>query len=164
VSAAANGTTIVGGVAGAASEISWVSGGPLLDGALALRERVFCGEQGVALAEERDGRDHEALHLVVTASGEEVLGTLRVLVEDGCAKIGRVAVDRKRRRQGIASRMLSAALERARAEGCTSARLAAQTDAIELYRKLGFEVQSEPFLEAGIEHVWMRRGLPGEPP
>jgi hypothetical protein len=31
-----------------------------VEAALALREDVFCGEQGVSLADERDGRDAEA--------------------------------------------------------------------------------------------------------
>jgi len=35
-----------------------------LAAALALREEVFCGEQGVTLEGDRDGRDGEALHLV----------------------------------------------------------------------------------------------------
>ena len=35
-----------------------------LAAALALREEVFCGEQGVTFDGDRDGRDDEALHLV----------------------------------------------------------------------------------------------------
>ena len=34
-----------------------------LAAALALREEVFCGEQGVTLEGDRDGLDAEALHL-----------------------------------------------------------------------------------------------------
>ena len=49
--------------------------------ALALREEVFCGEQGVTLAGDRDGRDDEALHLVAVADG--VVGTCRLLIEPG---------------------------------------------------------------------------------
>ena len=51
------------------------------------------------------------------------------------------------------------AVEQARAEGCTRARLAAQTRATEVYAGVGFAVESEPFQEAGIEHVWMGREL-----
>ena len=48
--------------------------------ALALRYEVFCVEQGVSLAEERDGLDDQALHLVVVDDGE-VVGTCRLLPE-----------------------------------------------------------------------------------
>jgi predicted GNAT family N-acyltransferase len=140
--------------------MGWVDGEADIEEALALRERVFCGEQGVPLALERDGRDGEALHLLVRAgAGEPAVGTLRVLIEHGCAKVGRVAVAPSWRRRGVASEMLSAALDRARREGCTRAKLAAQVDAVELYRRLGFAVESAPFEEAGIEHVWMGRRL-----
>ncbi len=38
-------------------------------------------------------------------------------------------------------------------------RLAAQLVAAELYAQVGFAVESEPFEEAGIPHVWMGRRL-----
>ena len=90
---------------------------------------------------------------------EEPSNTLRLLVDDGTARIGRVAVEAPRRREGIALRMLLMALERARELGCRRARLAAQLEATELYRRAGFSVESEPFFEAGIEHVWMGQAL-----
>lgn len=125
-------------------------------GAFAVRERVFCGEQGVAVAEELDGRDEEARHVVALAPGGElVIGTLRLLVAGEHAKVGRVAVEREWRRRGIASRMLVLALAGAREHGCTGARLAAQVAATELYRQVGFTVESDTFEEAGIAHVWM---------
>ncbi|HEY1833101.1 MAG TPA: GNAT family N-acetyltransferase [Solirubrobacteraceae bacterium] len=138
--------------------ISWLAPGGDLDGALVLRARVFCDEQGVSLEEERDGRDDDALHLLASVGGR-VVGTLRLLLDDGVAKVGRVAVERVWRRRGIAARMLALALEEARAQGAREARLAAQTDAIALYEQAGFEVVSEEFLDAGIVHVWMSMGL-----
>ena len=124
-------------------------------GALALRERVFCVEQGVPVAEELDGLDDAAAHLVALDEDGRVVGTLRLLFDGTTAKVGRVAVDAGWRRRGIAQRMLELALERARAEGCARARLAAQLEAVELYEKAGFAVESDRFWEAGIEHVWM---------
>jgi ElaA protein len=137
--------------------LRWTSGERELERALALRERVFCDEQGVSPAQERDGRDGEALHLLALADDGRVVGTLRVLRDGETAKIGRVAVEEAWRRQGIASLMLDEALAQAAREGCTRARLAAQTDAVELYARAAFEIESERFMEAGIEHVWMGR-------
>ena len=51
--------------------------------------------------------------------------------------------------------MLEIALARAREQGFERVRLAAQVVAIALYEQAGFAVESAPFQEAGIEHVWM---------
>jgi predicted GNAT family N-acyltransferase len=140
--------------------IRWAVGSDDLSGALAVRDRVFCGEQGVPKDEEVDLLDEQALHLVaLDPDGGMVIGTLRLLISGGEAKIGRVAVEREWRRRGIASRMLRTALEAASGRGCTSARLAAQLQATGLYEALGFAVNSTTFEEAGIPHVWMERRL-----
>src|ERR1700730_16298631 len=121
--------------------------------ALRVREQVFCREQGVPRELEIDGRDGTALHLLaVEAEGERVIGTLRLLLGEDVAKVGRVAVERYWRRRGIASRMLDLALARARERGFEQARLASQLDATGLYERAGFGVESESFDEGGIGH------------
>jgi predicted GNAT family N-acyltransferase len=142
--------------------ICWTDEEPLLQAAFALREEVFCDEQGVPRELELDGYDTGARHLVaVDGESGEVIGTLRLLRDGETAKVGRVAVRASFRRRGVASQMLQMAVERAAAEGCTRARLAAQTQATLVYEGAGFAVESEPFQEAGIEHVWMGRELVG---
>jgi predicted GNAT family N-acyltransferase len=141
-------------------EVRWTAAAGELAAAIAVREEVFCREQGVPAEEERDGLDDHALHLVaVDPAGERVVATLRLLVTGGEAKIGRVAVERRWRRRGIASRMLEMALARSRELGCARARLAAQIQATQLYEHAGFTIESAPFEEAGIAHVWMAREL-----
>src|SRR5919202_2040093 len=93
--------------------------------ALRLRERVFCGEQGVSAAAERDGRDGEALHLVAVDGGR-VVGTCRLLFRTGSAFLGRLAVERDERRGGIPAAPLDEATERARAAGASRIGLHAQ--------------------------------------
>jgi predicted GNAT family N-acyltransferase len=140
--------------------IRWSRGPEDVRGAFALREQVFHGEQGVPLEEELDGRDEHALHLVaLDPDGREVIGTLRLLLDTDSAKVGRVAVRREWRRRGIALRMLELALGAARERGCAKVRLAAQLEAVALYEHAGFAVESEPFEEAGIQHVWMGQRL-----
>jgi predicted GNAT family N-acyltransferase len=129
-------------------------------GAIALREQVFCDEQGVPVEEELDGRDEEALHLVaLDAGGQHVIGTLRLLFDGDLVKVGRVAVERVSRGQGIAARMLGIALQEAHARGARRARLASQVEVVALYEGAGFQVESGVFEEAGIPHVWMGRRL-----
>jgi ElaA protein len=147
-------------LAGGEASLRWAREPGDLTGALALREEVFCREQGVPRSEELDGRDGEAEHLVaLDAADGRVVGTLRLLLDGPRAKVGRVAVERSWRRRGVASAMLALALQRARELGCAEARLAAQLRATGVYRRAGFTVQSEPFQEAGIPHVWMGRPL-----
>jgi len=147
---------ILASVGAAEIPIRWATRPEELLGAVSVREEVFCREQGVPRAEELDGLDDDALHLVALAPDEScVIATLRLLLAGGIARVGRVAVERDWRRQGIASRMLDAAVATARARGCTQARLAAQTQATGLYERAGFAIESEPFEEAGIAHVWM---------
>jgi predicted GNAT family N-acyltransferase len=140
--------------------ICWARDDEQIGGAFALREQVFYGEQKVPLQEELDELDKDAQHLVaLDADGRRVIGTLRLLSFGEEAKIGRVAVAAERRRRGIASRMLEIALARAREQGFRRVRLAAQLAAVGLYEQAGFAVESEPFEEAGIPHVWMGLAL-----
>jgi hypothetical protein len=72
-----------------------------VEAALALRRAVFCDEQGVPLADELDGRDGEATHLVAL-DGATVVGTCRLLSEQGATvRLGRLAVAAEARRRGI---------------------------------------------------------------
>jgi predicted GNAT family N-acyltransferase len=136
--------------------IRWVGHPEELRGAIAVREQVFCREQGVPQEEELDGRDEEALHVVaLEPGGDRVIATLRLLQNGGRAKVGRVAVERDWRGLGIASRMLDLAIAAAREHGCTEVRLASQRQAKGLYERAGFTIESDEFDEAGIPHVWM---------
>ncbi len=142
-------------------EICWARDDADISGAFALREAVFYGEQKVPLQEELDELDRDAQHLVALdpADRRRVIGTLRLLSFGDEAKIGRVAVAAELRRRRIASRMLQIALDRAREQGFRRVRLAAQIVAVALYEQAGFTVESEPFEEAGIPHVWMGLSL-----
>ena len=142
-----------------APAIRWARDAGDLDGAIAVRERVFVVEQGVPASVELDGRDAEAVHLVAVDRPEQVIGTLRLLFDGATVKVGRVAVDAVWRRHGIATAMLAEALAEAERRGCTRARLASQVDAVAVYERAGFAIESDVFEEAGIPHVWMGRPL-----
>ena len=129
-----------------------------LGAALALREEVFCGEQGVTLAGDRDGRDDEALHLVAVADG--VVGTCRLLIEPGgTAKFGRLCVRASARGAGVAAALLEAAEREARTAGARRIGMDAQTDALGLYERAGYTPYGECFDDEGIEHLGMEKHL-----
>ncbi|HEV2982660.1 MAG TPA: GNAT family N-acetyltransferase [Solirubrobacteraceae bacterium] len=142
-----------------APQLRWARDWAEIEQAFRLRERVFCDEQGVPLSQERDALDDRAMHMVAVGAGGGVVGTLRLVLCNEVARVGRIAVDAGWRRRGIASAMLDAALRAALERGCSEARLAAQVRAVGLYEQAGFRAVSEHFQEAGIAHVWMRRAL-----
>jgi predicted GNAT family N-acyltransferase len=129
-----------------------------VDAALALRYDVFCIEQGVSLEEERDGRDDEALHLVVIDGGE-VVGTCRLLAEGSEVKLGRMAVAASHRGRRLAAALLVEADTQARELRARRIVLAAQLSAQAVYGRAGYAPYGDVFLDADIEHVMMAKGL-----
>jgi predicted GNAT family N-acyltransferase len=127
--------------------------------ALRLRHDVFVVEQHVPLADELDGRDDEALHLVAVDASGAVVATCRLLGGGSTVTLGRMAVAAAARRRGLASRLLAEAEAQARARGAAGIVLAAQTAALELYERAGYTRRGDMFLDAGIEHVMMEKRL-----
>ncbi len=118
----------------------------------ALRRIVFIEEQNVPEAEEVDGRDAGALHLLARLDGQPV-GCARLLVMGDTGKIGRVCVLQEYRGQGIGVALIQSALEVLRAQpGVMRAKLGSQTHAIGFYEKLGFTPVGPEYLDAGIAH------------
>lgn len=130
---------------------------PTLYRLLKLRCDVFVVEQQCAYPD-LDGRDTEpgTVHLWLDDEAGSVAAYLRVLTEpDGGARIGRVVTAKSARGQGLASRLLQSALEHIGPSRATV--LDAQTDAIAIYQRFGFEPSGPTFTEDGIEHLPMRR-------
>ncbi|HAJ93014.1 MAG TPA: GNAT family N-acetyltransferase [Gammaproteobacteria bacterium] len=122
----------------------------------AVRRAVFIDEQRVPEALEWDGLDASCHHVLVTAAGNRPVGTGR-MKPDG--HIGRMAVLRDCRGQGIGSAILTALLDFARQQHCIRVYLHAQVAAIPFYEKHGFTVDGERFMDAGIPHRSMVRRL-----
>ena len=126
--------------------------------ALVLRERIFCGEQGVSFEADQDGRDPEATHIVAIEDGV-VIGTCRLLFRGDVARLGRLAVERGRRGDGVAAAILREADRIASDAGAESIALHAQTYAQSLYERAGYEEYGPTFVEEGIQHVAMEKRL-----
>lgn len=125
----------------------------------ALRRTVFIEEQGVSEAEEVDGRDNEALHVLATLDGI-ALGCARMLLSGDTAKIGRVCVLKQARGTGLGAAIIHACLDVARNQpGIARAKLGSQTHALAFYEKLGFTAFGPVYDDAGIPHRDMERTL-----
>lgn len=123
--------------------------------AFTLRREVFMLEQGVPHADEYDDKDKDATHLVTVWEGE-VVATLRILWLPEHAKIGRFAVRRSLRNQGVGSRLFAAALEWIRQRGGERVGLEAQIDRVAFYERFGFHAYGDVYLDAGIVHRRMK--------
>ena len=119
--------------------------------AFAIRMRVFVREQRVPAAIELDRDDDRAIHFLATSEGKAV-GTARVVLHHGSAKIGRMAVLKSHRGKGVGKKLLRRTVATAKKLGARSIYLHAQVPVIEFYQKLGFRCVGAVFDEAGIPH------------
>ena len=121
-----------------------------------VRSDVFIQEQCIPEDQEWDEADPSCLHVLACAAAGEEIGTGRLL-PDG--HIGRMAVLKSWRGQGVGAAVMQALLAAAKGRGHAVVELSAQTHAIDFYRRFGFEVTSEEYLEVDIPHRAMRREL-----
>ncbi len=113
---------------------------------------MFILEQQVPRELEWDEWDGPSEHAVACDAKGRAIGTARLL-PDG--RIGRMAVLGEWRGRGVGAGLLETLLERARERSMPRVSLHAQTHAAGFYRRFGFSVRGEEFLEAGIPHVEM---------
>ena len=127
--------------------------------ALSIRRQVFVKEQGVPDEIVTDGRDPEALHIVVKEA-DKVIGTARIMFsEKRCAKLERMAVLKDYRSRGIGREIVSFFTKEMRKRGIKQAVLHAQHRAAGFYKSCGFRETGMPFCEAGIRHIKMVEDL-----
>ena len=111
---------------------------------------------------EFDGLDAEARHFLAFGDGEEAsaaLGTARMRIVDGDAKAQRIAVLEHARGSGLGRALVESIESHARKEGLRAVRLNAQVQAAPFYQKLGYAAEGDVFVEAGIDHLAMRKSL-----
>ena len=123
----------------------------------AVRQQVFVVEQDVPPALEWDGLDEDCLHAVAEDSAGNVVGTGRVYIDEGNAKIGRMAVLKEHRGGGIGALLLEQLLVDAQHAQARKIYLHAQSYVIDFYARHGFAAEGPEFDEAGIPHrvmVW----------
>jgi len=119
-----------------------------------IRIEVFHREQSIDLAEEFDADDEIATHVLATV-GTDPAGTGRLLLRDGYAQIGRMAVLPTFRRHGVGTAIVRHLMAIGHQAGYRRFVLHAQLQALAFYASLGFEPQGPVFVEAGIEHRQM---------
>jgi len=121
-----------------------------------IRQKVFIEEQSVPEELEWDGEDDNAIHVIAADHDNNIIGTARILVN---GHIGRMAVAKSWRHQGVGTALLNKLLKIAIHEKMQRVFLNAQTSAVDFYRRFGFERHGEEFMDAGIPHYFMEKNL-----
>ena len=125
--------------------------------ALAVRRAVFIDEQRVPEHLELDGRDDDAMQFVAYADGEPVGAARLREYDESTGKVERVAVVEKRRGTGLGRELMAKVEATATDEGFDRLVLHAQVPVVGFYERLGYDVTSEVFEDAGIPHREMRK-------
>jgi predicted GNAT family N-acyltransferase len=128
------------------------------DDAFAVRIAVFVDEQGVPRSEELDDLDAVAVHCVGYLDGAPVAAG-RLLLADGYAKIGRMAVLARHRGGGLGARVLDALEGEGVARGVRRFKLSAQLHARGFYERCGYTAVGGVYDEVGIPHIAMEKTL-----
>ena len=121
----------------------------------AIRTSVFIKEQAVSPDFEWDEIDQVAVHLLATQNNEPI-ACLRII---DYHKIGRMAVLKEFRGNGLGTTLLLEAVKICQAHGSKTVHLSAQTHAIGFYEKCGFKVTSAVYQDVHIAHVDMQLEL-----
>jgi len=123
-----------------------------------VRFAVFVDEQQIPRELEMDDRDVACVHWLALDESGGAVGTVRLDLDAG-GKVGRLAVLARARGAGVGRALMQRLHEHARAQRLARVWCHAQSSAAPFYTRLGYRITSEPFEEAGIEHVGMERAL-----
>jgi predicted GNAT family N-acyltransferase len=109
--------------------------------AVAIRGAVYIGEQECPYAEEFDGNDFSATHLIGYV-GDEPAGCMRIRYFADFAKVERLVVRKEFRSSGLARELVNASVAHCRAKGYVSVYVYAQKRLVKFWSKCGFTVSA----------------------
>lgn len=116
-----------------------------------IRKLVFISEQNIPEQDEWDDQDAISQHFVVYDQNQPI-ATARLLANNS---VGRVAVLKVYRGQGIGRLIMLEIIAYAQAQKRPNLKLSSQVHAISFYEKLGFSIQGDEYDECGIPHIEM---------
>lgn len=127
--------------------------------AIEIRYKVFTLEQGFAKEDDLDDLDSKSIHIIVF-SYDKPIGTARMFKEDeGIYHIGRLAILKEYRNQGIGSFILKIFEKKAKDLGANKIHLGSQIDKASFYEKNGYKKYGDIFNDAGYPHIMMEKEL-----
>ena len=129
---------------------------------LAVREAVFTREKGVPREIEADGYDvpdGKCEHFLIRFRGEDA-GAVRCRpVPPDTVLVQRFCIGKEYRGRGFGRALADFLADRYRGMGFAALEVEAKCEARGFYEKCGFTAVSGVFIEAGVEHIKMKRSL-----
>lgn len=129
-----------------------------------LRTDVFVVEQE-SIYSDFDGKDFEAFHLQIKHEGE-LVGYLRMLdkgVSYSTYSIGRVVIAPSMRGTGLGEKMMREAVRFIKEHwNGSSITISAQLRLTKFYERIGFKIESDPYMEDNIPHIQMKLTMENE--
>ena len=124
-----------------------------------LREIIFVQEQNVSIDRERDAEDDIAVHFLLYSSDNIPIGVGRVVKDKNTAIIGRLGILESSRGSDAGLFLMQNIMDYCRTQGFGKIVLGAQEHALNFYKKLGFKIISEKYMDANIPHFKMQLGF-----
>ncbi|CAI2550267.1 Protein ElaA [Apilactobacillus kunkeei] len=119
-----------------------------------VRSEVFVEEQHIVYTDP-DENDKQSLHVFET-DGTNITAYARIFKDGEHVTFGRVLTTKQVRGTGKGKELLENILKVIKEHfPNTKVEIDAQAHAVGYYEKGGFKVTSEPFIEAGIDHIKM---------
>lgn len=127
--------------------------------AFAVRKKVFVEEQGIPVHLEIDEHDESATHFIFLLDEQPVAAARLREMEPGIGKVERVCVLPEQRGQHIGVLIMERIESYAANLHWSCLKLNAQSYAVPFYEKIGYEVTSPEFMDAGIPHRAMKKDI-----
>lgn len=134
----------------------------LLHRCLAIRNEVFVVEKKVPKELEVDEQDVQGSaceHFLIQFAGTDVGATRCFHVSKDTIQIQRFCCLKNYRKQGVGKTALRYIEEYYKDRGMRIIELDSKYDVCEFYEKSGYEIVSDVFMEANVEHVKMKKFL-----
>jgi N-acetylglutamate synthase-like GNAT family acetyltransferase len=124
-----------------------------------LRNRILRQPLGLSFTDEE--LNHEKDDILIAAYDEdEIVGCCMLVKQDNkTLRLRQMAVDESVQRKGIGASILQFAENLAHDKGFKCIRMHARDSALDFYRKLGYQVKGDLFMEVNLPHHIMEKEL-----
>lgn len=134
----------------------------ILERTLKIREEVFTIEKGIP--KNIDVDEHDKLlgicdHFLIQYNSKDV-GTIRCMrLENGIVRLQRYCFLKEYRKLGLGRETLKYIEKYYKEKGIKEITLDSKYHVVEFYEKCGYDKVSDIFMEAGVEHIKMKKSI-----
>ena len=127
---------------------------------LAMRDRILRSPLGLTWSKADLQGEAEQLHFgLFDESGTLIACVVIKPLDEDTAKLRQMAVDEPRRAIGAGRRLLEGVEEILRKKGVRRIEMDARKTAVGFYRKLGYEIEGDEFIQVTIPHFRMIKAI-----